>query len=212
MKIPNMKQWVADAGKKFMRMYEQEKHKTYGWQAELGRKLAKAMRENENRAKINKILDGRQGVTAEEMYALSQITGHPPPNDSPERTAPLLGWVQAGKLSDPGEPVAIEDAKRVPIPENLPKGDYFVLEVEGRSMDELSPPGSLIVVDRKQREPITGSLYVFSVDGEANYKRWQAKPPALVPLSNDPDFKTRPVDRKKGLEVVGRVVLRILFD
>lgn len=196
-----------------MRVYE-ENHdgKIRGWQAELGRLLAKALRENENRAKINKILSGEQGVSAEEMFALAQITGHPAPIDPPIRTAPLLGWVQAGKLSDPGESVAVEQAKRVAIPDSLPKSDYFVLEVEGRSMDILSHPGSQIVVDRKQREPILGSLYVFSVDGEVTYKRWQAKPPALVPVSKDPDFKITPVDRKKNLEVIGRVVLRILFE
>lgn len=124
------------------------------------------------------------------------------PEPRPATDVPLLSWVSAGRLAETGDlpnPEAM-----IPVPDLAP-GDYFALTVRGDSMDRVSPEGSVIVINRRERSPQRGKAYVFAVRGEATYKVWEPDPPRLEPFSTNPGNKPIYVGRKKDLFVVGRV-------
>jgi hypothetical protein len=96
---------------------------------------------------------------------------------------------------------------------DLGRGDFFALQVEGTSMDRISPEGSVIVVDRSDKQLVGGKPYIFSLKGgEATYKLWHPGDPAyLEPSSWDASNKPQFVKRMKELFVIGRV-RRTLMD
>lgn len=94
---------------------------------------------------------------------------------------------------------------------DLGRGEFFALRVEGDSMDRWSPDGSVIVVNRADREPVNGKAYVFFHKTEGTtYKLWHAEPEYLEPHSTNPANKPIFIKRKKDLEVVGRVRRTVL--
>ena len=138
----------------------------------------------------------------------------PPPaevkNADPITIVPLIDSVTAGKLATPSTQIPVE---RVPLLAfaDLGSGDFFALRVEGGSMDRLSPNGSIIIVNRRERDLISGKCYVFSIRGETTYKRWQGDNPAyLEPFSTESFHKPIFVTGKRGFEVVGRVKRSVL--
>jgi SOS-response transcriptional repressor LexA len=144
-------------------------------------------------------------VTSQE-YLLGETNDPTPPPDLLYRDlvpVPIISMVSAGKLVDVREPIP-EDEGRTILVDDLGSGDFFGLKVEGDSMDRVSPEGSIIIVNRRDRTLVAGKPYVFAVKGKATYKRWHPQPLYLAPFSwnpaNDPIFV-----EKKNLEVVGRV-------
>jgi SOS-response transcriptional repressor LexA len=125
---------------------------------------------------------------------------------------PLLDRVQAGKLTAPSSQIPIEDVPLLAFAD-LGRGDFFALQVEGTSMDRISPEGSVIVVDRSDKQLVGGKPYIFSLKGgEATYKLWHPGDPAyLEPSSWDASNKPQFVKRMKELFVIGRV-RRTLMD
>jgi transcriptional regulator with XRE-family HTH domain len=93
---------------------------------------------------------------------------------------------------------------------DLGRGTFFGLRVEDDSMDRISPPGSIIIVDRDDRELVKDRSYVFSVRGETTYKRWQPDPPHLAPYSINPVHQPIFIKRMKDLGVIGRVCRTVL--
>lgn len=123
---------------------------------------------------------------------------------------PVLSWVSAGKLADAESQIPVEDVPLLAFAD-LGRGDFFALRVAGDSMDRVSPEGSIIVVNRADRDLIADRPYVFSRRGEATYKLWQPDPPHLAPFSTNPANKPIFVKGKKDFEVIGRV-RRTLLD
>lgn len=124
---------------------------------------------------------------------------------------PLLSWVSAGKLVDPGEPIpASEDVKRIGVGD-LGPGDWFSLKVQGDSMDRISPPGSVIIINRREKDLIEGKPYVFTLRGESTFKVWGSKPPRMEPFSTNPANKTLFFETEEELNIIGRV-RRTLLD
>lgn len=121
--------------------------------------------------------------------------------------APLISWVSAGVLKAPSAVSAVADAKMAYAHGLDPKGDWIALQVEGDSMDRISPPESIIFVDRKDRRLVTNACYVIAdaEGGEASYKRFRANPDRWEPVSTNPEHE--PTFVKKGREpvIVGRV-------
>lgn len=119
---------------------------------------------------------------------------------------PLLSWVSAGMLSSEAvADEAIGTAKAV-----LGEGDWIALRVEGESMDRISPPGSIIFVDRSDKRLVTGGFYVIG-DGEGNstYKRFQAQPKMrFEPVSKNKELPAIFPDNEPT--IVGRVKLTML--
>jgi SOS-response transcriptional repressor LexA len=122
---------------------------------------------------------------------------------------PLISWVSAGDLADADTQVPIDDVPLLAVAD-LGRGEFFALRVEGDSMDRLSPPGSIIIVNRADRELMPERSYVFNVRGESMYKRWASDPPRLEPYSTNPVHKAIYIKKKKDLSVLGRVYRTVL--
>lgn len=147
-------------------------------------------------------------TTAAELLLIDQ----PKPQKEAKRprraTVPLLGQVTAGELKEPSNQFPPEEAIR-----GLGNGEFFAvkLEKDADSMDRVSPPGSILIVNGADRELRNGAYYIFSVNGETTYKMWQAgDPPYLAPCSNNPIHKPQIIKRKRDYEVIGRVKRTVL--
>lgn len=121
---------------------------------------------------------------------------------------PLVSWVSAGQLIDSQTQIPPEKYEKIALGD-LGSGDFFALRVMGDSMNRVSPEGSIVAVNRSERELITDKPYIFSYRGETAYKLWQPDPPHLAPNSTYPN-KPIFIKRKKDLEVVGRVRRTVL--
>lgn len=134
----------------------------------------------------------------------------PPATDDLDITrVPLVSWVSAGRLSEANSQIPVEDVPLLAFAD-LGRGDYFALKVVGDSMDRISPDGSTIIVDRSDRQLVPGRPYVFSIRGEATYKRWRPTPDRLDPFSTNPMNEPIFVQGKRSFGVVGRVRRTVL--
>lgn len=122
---------------------------------------------------------------------------------------PLVSWVSASMLAE-GEAVSSSfDGRNIPVAD-LPKGDWIALRVSGDSMDRIAMDGSTIFINRRDRHLVKHGLYVFSVRGEATFKRYIDQPVArLEPYSTNPLHE--PIYPSDGISVIGRV-RRIVLD
>lgn len=126
---------------------------------------------------------------------------------------PIIDSVAAGRLSAPNSQIPHGEYQTIEIVGMLPAGDYFATRVDGTSMDRISPPGSLIVVNKADRELLPGRRYLFSRRGETTYKRWENDPhPRLEPESTDPNNKTIYPTGEEEWSIIGRVRLTLLDD
>lgn len=128
---------------------------------------------------------------------------------SPVQEVPLVSWVVAGSLIDSSTQELEEDAPLIPFAD-LPAGDWFGLRVVGDSMNRISPDGSVILVNREDRELIAGKPYVFSVKGEATFKIWEPEPMRLEPYSVNEAHKPIYLRRKDQALPIGRVRRTVL--
>ena len=105
--------------------------------------------------------------------------------------------------------MARDDAQQEPIGEidasDLdPKGQWIALRVQGDSMDRISPPGSVIFVNLRDKRLVTNACYIITNgDGEATYKRFRANPPRFEPVSTNPAHE--PIFPDGEPAVIGRV-------
>lgn len=122
---------------------------------------------------------------------------------------PLLDRITAGRLRSPASQIPVEDVPLLAFAD-LGRGEFFALQVEGDSMDRYSPEGSIIIVNKAERDLVNGRCYVFSLNGETTYKMWQGGDvPYLAPHSTNSSNK--PIFfKKRDLEVIGRVKRTIL--
>ena len=123
------------------------------------------------------------------------------------REIPVISWVSAGRLQEVSDLATLSrKADTMPVT-GLPGGEYFATVVRGDSMDRVSPEGSRIIVNVSDREPRPGRYYLFSLRGEATYKRFQSDPVIrLEPFSTNPANTI--IFPKSDLDwnVIGRVV------
>jgi SOS-response transcriptional repressor LexA len=192
-------------------------------QSDLARRLAERLRVDFDRSKINKIVLGKRKVSADELFAIEEATGYPAPatlRDAapPEKGSskivqvPLLDNVTAGKLKTPSSQIPVEDVPLLAFAD-LGRGEFFALRLEddADSMDRVSPPGSVVIVNKADRELRNGKYYIFSIDGETTYKMWVDDEPAyLAPYSTNPTHKPIFVRRKRDFDVIGRVKRTVL--
>lgn len=118
-----------------------------------------------------------------------------------EMSIPVLSTISAGVLvSSPAQ----DDIKSVTRAIGLPDGDWIALKVSGTSMDRISPPDSIIFIDRRDKLLVLNGLYVID-DGEGNatYKRYRPDPARFEPVSTDPTHETIFPDNHPT--VIGRV-------
>jgi SOS-response transcriptional repressor LexA len=181
-------------------------------QAELSRRLQVRLRRSYDRSMVYKILKGERDVSAAELVAIEQITGFRAPTQlSPNLLhVPVIPWTAAGALADPALPIPTEDNPLITVAD-LDIGEYFALRVEGDSMDRVSPPGSVILINRADRLLSPNRFYLFAARGVTTYRRWHDKPPYLAPLSTSSAHEPTFLNRPKDAEVIGRV-RRTLLD
>lgn len=128
----------------------------------------------------------------------------------PPIEVPVISWVSAGGLNPMGDIENIADAERLVL-SGLPPARYFATQVRGDSMDRVSPEGSRIIVNCDDHEPIAGRFYLFSLRGEATFKRYYDSPiKRLEPFSTNPANRTIYLAEDPDWNVVGRVVRSLL--
>ncbi|RWX78297.1 hypothetical protein EPK99_06615 [Neorhizobium lilium] len=130
-------------------------------------------------------------VKAHEVFAIAEITGFPAPNQTEDDAilVPRVSKIAAGSLTELASVDNLEDFPRIPAA-GLSFGVWIAMEVDGGSMDKISPHGSLIFVNLADKEMVSGRCYVFQdEDGSASYKRFYANPLRFEPWSNG-DYET----------------------
>ena len=121
---------------------------------------------------------------------------------------PLVSWVSAGQLDSQD---GITDFSDCPVIStlDLPDGDWIALRVDGESMNRVSPPGSIIFVNRRDRRLVANGCYVIADEtGAATYKRYRpAEDPPFRPASTEPMDAP---DLDGAIKVIGRVRRSVL--
>jgi phage repressor protein C with HTH and peptisase S24 domain len=127
--------------------------------------------------------------------------------DNTIHVIPLLSMVSAGLLSR--DDVADEAMGTLRI-SDLPPGDWIALRVLGDSMDRISPPESVILVDRRDKRLVPNALYVIAdEEGNSTYKRYRpGPPPRFEPVSTNTSLE--PIFPHQEPVIVGRVRRTIL--
>ena len=125
----------------------------------------------------------------------------------PTATVPHLSWISAGAMLR--EDIADEARGAIRVADLPPTGDWIALTVVGDSMDRISPPESIILVDRRDKRLISNACYVIADDeGNATYKRYRPGPVRFEPVSTNPIHE--PIFPEHDPIIVGRVRRSIL--
>lgn len=126
-----------------------------------------------------------------------------PAHDVTVTMVPKISWVSAGKLTSMESIDTLEHSPRVPVAD-LGPGDWILLDVDGDSMDRISPPGSQIAVNRRDNRLVANACYVIATeDGEATYKRYRPAPERFEPVSTNPIHEA--IFPEGPVTIVGRV-------
>lgn len=120
---------------------------------------------------------------------------------------PIVSPVSAGKLVQE-QPVDLEDCKLAYIA-GLPDGDWIAMKVHGSSMDRISPPESVIFVNRRDKRLVPNACYVIEDDDEGvAYKRYRPDPMRFEPVTFTEGHKT--IFPENEPKILGRVRKTIL--
>lgn len=123
-------------------------------------------------------------------------------------SVPLVSWVAAGDFGQADVAEPIHECPRIKVA-GLHEGRWIALRVEGDSMDRISPPGSVILVDTTDKSLIANACYVIANEhGEATYKRYRPAPDRFEPVSTNKELDA--IFPKGAVAVVGRVRRSIL--
>lgn len=130
---------------------------------------------------------------------------------SPElRAIPKLSWVSAGSFSTTEAIMSTDEVDVIRVAD-LPDGDWVALEVVGDSMDRISPPGSIILVNRSERRLVPNACYIIQDDDNgATYKRFRSNPTRFEPVSSNPEHEAIFPAAGNTPKVFGRVKRTIL--
>ena len=188
-------------------------------QADLARQMTARTGTEFDRSMVNKMALGRRILSAEELLQIEEITGFPAPaalrQNAPSGAeltmVPLVDTLPPDRLAAPMSPIEDDVLRQIQFA-GLGRGNFIALTVKGDAMDRCSPEGSIILIDRADRQLISGKPYVFSVRGETTFRLFRSPPPRLQPHSwsavHEPRFL-------KGIEeaenyVIGRVKRTVL--
>lgn len=124
---------------------------------------------------------------------------------------PVLSMVSAGRMRT-REGVTPAEVERWIHVDDLPKGDWVALTVDGDSMNRVAPDQSMILVNRADSSLIDGRYYVFGLPtGDTTFKVFKRDPMRLQPFSTNPDHMSLPLDDDGDVYVFGRV-RRVIQD
>ena len=162
-------------------------------------------------------LETGQTERTTELPALAQALGvcvheldpsyTPDAEGIPTSSVPYLAWVSAGAMIR--DDIADEALGHIRVADLPAFADWIALKVSGDSMDRISPPDSIIFVDRSDLNLVPNGCYVISdVEGNATYKRYRSSPVRFEPVSSNP--RHEPIFPDNDPIVVGRVRRTIL--
>ena len=164
-------------------------------------------------SQISRFESGDREPRVSELLKIAQFLGIPWPEfvedgAASAATVPLISWVSAGALSVPREVIDAENARMVQVAD-LPSGSWFALAVDGDSMDRISPPGSVILVNRRDKRLVPNACYIIDDgDGGATYKRYRTNPMRFEPVSTNAAHE--PIYPDQEPKIIGRVKRTIL--
>ena len=116
---------------------------------------------------------------------------------------PRLPWVSAGDWWLPEQIMEGDDLPTLAVAD-LPNGDWVAVQVNGSSMDRISPPGSIIIIDRRDKKLVQNGCYVIAdEEGRATYKRYRPSPARFEPVTFTEGHET--IFPKGPVTVIGRV-------
>lgn len=159
-------------------------------------------------SQLTKLERGERRLTKEWMERIALALDIVPADLFDEASArvqsvPLLSWVSAGTLAYQEAVTGLDDFPTLEVA-SLPAGDWIALRVEGDSMDRISPPESIILVNRKDKRLVANACYVIADQhGNATYKRYRPNPSRFEPVSTNPTHE--PIFPDNDAPVVGRV-------
>lgn len=116
---------------------------------------------------------------------------------------PHISWVSAGQLVEQDTVHDFDDFPHITTVD-LPEGDWIALTVEGNSMNKISPPDSIIFVNRRDKRLVANACYVVADEsGAATYKRFRPNEnPPFQPASYE---DVEPPKFSGAVHVIGRV-------
>lgn len=125
-------------------------------------------------------------------------------------SVPLISWVSAGTMEAPEVVQELHDAPRLIAGDLDPKGEWIALRIPPLydSMDRISPPESVIIVNLKDTRLVSNACYVIAdaETGEASYKRWRPNPARWEPVSTNLAHEPMFLDEMDGEpRIIGRV-------
>lgn len=119
---------------------------------------------------------------------------------------PLVSSVSAGRLDELADADQSKDARFIHVSGLDSRGEWIGMEVSGDSMDQISPPGSVICVDVHDQNLVPNGCYIISDEaGEATYKRYRPDPDRFEPVSSNKDHETIFVKPHTMPVIIGRV-------
>lgn len=122
---------------------------------------------------------------------------------------PVISWVSAGALVMPDSNIDLDDCPLIDVCGLDETGDWIALRVVGDSMDRISPPDSVIIINRKDKRLVANACYVIAdIEGKATYKRYRPSPKRFEPVSTNPDHE--PIFPHRDPSVIGRVRMTLL--
>lgn len=118
---------------------------------------------------------------------------------------PHISWVSAGTFAASDAVMPTDDFDKIVVAD-LPPGDWVALTVKGDSMDRISPDGSVILVNRRDKRLVHNACYIVQ-DGEggATYKRYRHGPMRFEPVSTNPVHEPIFPDSDYPPAIFGRV-------
>ena len=154
---------------------------------------------------------GERNVSLKNLQKMAEALGVAPSElieQKPVSDVPILSWVSAGMMAR--DDVQQDVIGKIRMSDLDPRGEWVALRVEGDSMDRISPPGSLILVDLTDKALVPNACYIITDgDSRATYKRFRSNPPRFEPVSTNPSHE--PIFPDGEPAVIGRV-RRSLID
>lgn len=130
----------------------------------------------------------------------------------PSRSIPRISWVSAGAFAITDAVMPTDEFPHIEV-SGLPDGEWYAFDIPDAfdSMDRISPPGSTIIVNRRDKRLVPNACYVITdPDGGSTYKRFRPNPVRFEPVSTNPAHEPIFPDDGNMPGIFGRVRQSIL--